>query len=224
MPNTYKITVINKTGGPQDYAFFNAPPIISGGASGAVWSNVMNTARNTPNDGQASFEVSLTYYATCGSFEGSLDQGSRVEVSKSVPIQLGSSNGGNITMGSSISLTVYDRSACDLGPPTNPGQGKLGNFQLDTACKPENAFTMQDAKDREFDHFSPLTIPWPHLLTPEQQTTFWSVSPLREVAVFPEPWPPLPRTPTPSTKSCHRSFSTSDPALVSRWGILSRPR
>ncbi|KAK8041562.1 hypothetical protein PG994_014569 [Apiospora phragmitis] len=70
--------------------------------------------------------------------------------SQSVPINLGSSNGGNITQGSSVSLTVYNQVACDLEPPTNPGQGKLSNFQLDTACKPENKFTMADAKDSKF--------------------------------------------------------------------------
>ncbi|KAK8137471.1 hypothetical protein PG984_002964 [Apiospora sp. TS-2023a] len=147
MPKSYKITVINKTGGPQDYAFFNAAPVVSGGMSGPVWSNVIKAADHTPNGGQASFEVFTTYYAICGSFEGSSDQGDKVTISKSVPVQLGSSNGGNITLGSSVSLTVYDQSACDLDPPVTPGQGKLGSFQIDTACNPENQFTMQDAKD-----------------------------------------------------------------------------
>ncbi|KAK7910617.1 hypothetical protein PG985_013098 [Apiospora marii] len=167
MPRSYKITVINKTGGPQDYAFFNAAPVVSGGMSGPVWSNVIKAADRTPNGGQASFEVATTYYAICGSFEGSPEQGNQVTISKSVPVQLGSSNGGAITLGSSVSLAVYDQSACDLDPPVTPGQGKLGSFQIDTACKPQNQFTLQDAKDSEL---TPHSYPKPIILDPVAST------------------------------------------------------
>ncbi|KAK8067365.1 hypothetical protein PG997_014112 [Apiospora hydei] len=141
MTNSYKITVINNTGGPQDYAFFSATPVVSGGFSGPIWSNVLKSAGHTPNGAQASFEVLTTYYATCGSFEGSPEHGGKVTISKSVPINLGSKAGGNVTPGSSVARRAT------LAPPTTPGQGKLGNFQPDTACKPENRFTMQDAHE-----------------------------------------------------------------------------
>ncbi|KAK8017877.1 hypothetical protein PG993_014203 [Apiospora rasikravindrae] len=146
MPNSYKLTVINETGGPQDYAFFNDTPLVSGGVSGPVWSNVMKSAVHTPNGGRASFEVQNTFHATCGSFEGSPEHGGKITISKSVPVNLGSKAEGNVTAGSSVALTVYNKTSCDLEPPTTPGQGKLGNFQLTTTCKPENAFTMQDAR------------------------------------------------------------------------------
>ncbi|KAK7965762.1 uncharacterized protein PG986_000039 [Apiospora aurea] len=116
MPNSYKITVINNTGGPQDYAFFSATPVVSGGVSGPIWSNVLKSAGHTPNGAQASFEVLTTHYATCGSFEGSPEHGDKVTISKSVPINLGSKAGGNVTPGSSVALTVYDQTSCDLGP------------------------------------------------------------------------------------------------------------
>jgi hypothetical protein len=147
MPNSYKITVVNNTGGSQDYAFFNATPIVSGGTSGAIWSNVMKAANNTPNGATATFEVSTNFHAICGSFDGNPSQGGRVSINKSVPISLGAKVGGHISLGSTIALSVIDKSACDLGPPTTPGQGKIGNFFLDTACKPGSEFSLQDAKN-----------------------------------------------------------------------------
>jgi hypothetical protein len=45
-------------------------------------------------------------------------------------------------MGSSVALNVIDKETCDLGPPTNPGNGKIGNFQLVTAS---DQFSYQDA-------------------------------------------------------------------------------
>lgn len=146
MPNTYKITVKNQTGGPQNYSFFSAVPILSGAASGNVWSNVLKSTNRAPNGSTSSFQLTDNYYAICGSFEGKPDHGGSITVSKSVPISLGSKSGTNVTMGSSVKLDVFDGQTCDLGPPSTPGQGKIGNFQLST----EGAnFTIQQAKDSE---------------------------------------------------------------------------
>ncbi|KAG6033869.1 hypothetical protein E4U41_006778 [Claviceps citrina] len=147
MPNSYKITVQNQTGGKQNYNFFSAQPVVSGGSSGTIWSNVMKSAKNTPNGGSAVFDVSTNYFAICGSFEGSPAAGGRISISKTVPVNLGAKTGANVTLGSTVGLVVNDRSACDFTPPTTPGQGKLGSFQVDTSYQPGNEFTMQDSKD-----------------------------------------------------------------------------
>ncbi|KAL2793185.1 hypothetical protein BJX66DRAFT_339091 [Aspergillus keveii] len=142
MPNTYRITIQNNTGAPQNYSFFSATPIVSGSSSGEIWSNVLKAANNTPNGAKAFLDVWTNYYAICGSYDGKPEQGARVSVSKSVPINLGSKSGGITMMGSSVALNVIDKETCDLGPPTNPGNGKIGNFQLVTAS---DQFTYQDA-------------------------------------------------------------------------------
>jgi hypothetical protein len=147
MPNSYKITVKNQTGGPQNYSFFSANPIVSGGTSGDIWSNVLKAAPNTPNGAKASLEVSNNYYAICGNFEGKPEQGGRISVSKTAAINLGSKSGGNVVLGSTVALTVTNKETCDLGAPTTPGAGKLGNFQLVTTVTPGREFTFQDAND-----------------------------------------------------------------------------
>ncbi|KAG6009553.1 hypothetical protein E4U54_008517 [Claviceps lovelessii] len=75
MTNSYKIIVKNQTGGKQNYHFFSAQPVVSGGSCGDLWSNVMKAANNTPNAGVASFQVSTSYYAICGSFDNSPSAG-----------------------------------------------------------------------------------------------------------------------------------------------------
>ncbi|KAG5938670.1 hypothetical protein E4U53_007961 [Claviceps sorghi] len=147
MPNTYTITVKNQTGGKQNYQFFSSPPAVSGGAFGSIWSNVMKAANNTPNDGSAALKVANNYYAVCGSFDGPPSAGASITISKSLPVNLGSQTGGKLTMGSTVSLVVNDKSACDMKPPQTPGQGKLGAFQFDTSYEPGFEFTMQDSKD-----------------------------------------------------------------------------
>ncbi|KAG5981475.1 hypothetical protein E4U55_002898 [Claviceps digitariae] len=147
MPNSYKITIKNETGGKQNYHFFSAQPVVSGGSYGSLWSNVMKVANNTPNGGSAMLDVARNYYAVCGSFDGSPAAGGSITISKSVPISLGAKNGANVTKGSTVNLIVNDQSACDYGPPTTPGEGKLGSFQVDTSYQPGNEFTMQDSKD-----------------------------------------------------------------------------
>ncbi|KAK1830480.1 hypothetical protein QBC39DRAFT_105951 [Podospora conica] len=145
---SYKLTVKNQTGGPQDYAFFSAPPIVSGGPSGEIWSNIMRVSPHTPNGAMSTLELSSSYYAICGSFDGTPEQGGQVSVSKAVSVKLGSSDGTNVTRGSTVALTVFEKESCDLGPPTTPGGGKIGNFQLDTSISsPDGAFTIQDAKN-----------------------------------------------------------------------------
>jgi hypothetical protein len=142
MVNTYKITVKNQTGAPQNYSFFSATPIVSGGNSGDVWSNVLKTAPQTPNGAVATLEVWSNYYAVCGSFDGDPNQGVRISTSKCVPATLGYKSGDNIVMGSSIPLKVINKETCDLGAPKNPGAGKIECFELTTAT---NEFTYQEA-------------------------------------------------------------------------------
>ncbi|EPS28333.1 hypothetical protein PDE_03279 [Penicillium oxalicum 114-2] len=144
MPNQYRLTVRNQTGGPQDYAFFSAPPLVSGAMSGEIWSNVLKASPSTPNGSVAMLDVWPTYYAICGRYEGKPEQGVRVSVSKSVPINLGSKTSGKVVMGSTTALQVINREVPDLGPPTDPGAGKLGSFQLLTG---KNEFTINEAKN-----------------------------------------------------------------------------
>lgn len=126
---------------------FSSPPIVSGAASGDVWSDVFETAHNIPNGAHASLQiVTNDCYAKCGSLDDNADHGAQVSVSKAVPVKLGSRLDGGITMGSSVALSVYDKESCDLSAPTDPGNGKLGNFELTTSS---HEFTVQDAKNRE---------------------------------------------------------------------------
>ncbi|KAG6009554.1 hypothetical protein E4U54_008518 [Claviceps lovelessii] len=73
--------------------------------------------------------------------------GGSITISKTVPVTLGAKNGSNVSMGSTVELVVNAKSAGDFNPPTTPGQGKLGSFQIHTSYKPGFDFTMQDAKD-----------------------------------------------------------------------------
>ncbi|KAM7207335.1 hypothetical protein V8F20_002397 [Naviculisporaceae sp. PSN 640] len=147
--SAYKLTIRNQTGVSQDYVFFSAPPMVSGGTSGPIYQHVMKAAPSTPNDGMVTLELSNKYYAIAGVYEKDDDSdGQSVSVSKSVPVELGhkASNGSDIVMGSSVTLTVKDKSSVDLGPPTTPGAGKLGCFQLNTAVSGDG-FSFQDAKN-----------------------------------------------------------------------------
>lgn len=154
LPNTYKITSKNQTGGKQDYNFFSAVPIVSRGNRGEIWSNVLKDARNTPNDGVVTFDITTTYHAICGSYEGSPTEGGRISISKSIPVDDGSDQSGSVKMGSSVHLTVFDQKTCDMEQKM-PGLGKLSNFLLDTTVNDTaNSFRIQDAKD------STLTSPF----------------------------------------------------------------
>ncbi|KAG6016119.1 hypothetical protein E4U43_004210 [Claviceps pusilla] len=126
MTNSYKIIVKNETGGKQNYHFFSAEPVVSGGAYGSLWSNVMKAANNTPNAGTASFQVSANYFAICGSFDNSPASGGSITISKTVPVTLGAKNGSNISMGSTVVLVVNAKSAGDFNPPTTPDNLLVG--------------------------------------------------------------------------------------------------
>ncbi|KAG5928069.1 hypothetical protein E4U42_001307 [Claviceps africana] len=146
MPNTYKITIKNKTGVMQNYHFFSSPPAVSGGTFGIIWSNVLKAANDTPDGGVASLQIANNYYAVCGSFDGAPESGSSVTIGKTVPVTLGARVGGEVTMGSTVTLVVNHRTACDLKAPETPGKGKLGAFEIDTSYEKGNEFTVQDAK------------------------------------------------------------------------------
>ncbi|KAL5610442.1 hypothetical protein FOBRF1_006559 [Fusarium oxysporum] len=147
--STYKITIKNQTGDYQDYSFFNERPTVAGGPTGGdIWSNVMKTAKRTSGkNGIATFEVSTEYFAICGTVQGQAGNGGKVSVSKTVPIQLGKLSAGKTTLGSTVPVTVTDKSSIDMDDPKNPGLGKIANFQFDTSfSNPQNAFTSADAK------------------------------------------------------------------------------
>ncbi|KAM0229089.1 hypothetical protein ACHAPO_010244 [Fusarium lateritium] len=146
---TYKITVKNQTGEYQDYSFFNERPTVAGGPTGSdIWSNVMKTAKRTSGKGGiAVFEVSTDYFAICGTVNGQPGNGGRIAVSKTVPISLGNRSAGAVTLGTTVPVTVTDKSSIDLGEPKNPGQGKIANFQFDTSFPDaQHAFAPTDAK------------------------------------------------------------------------------
>jgi len=156
---SYKITIRNQTGGSQFYSFFSDRPSVSGGVTGDLWSNVMKASPSTPNGGNATFEVGTKYYAIVGSFDGDAHHGGKVSVNKTVEIKLGAKNGPHITPGSSVNLTVTDKNSGDLSAATTPGQGKIGNFFVDTAANPPNTFTFQEAKNSKLpQENSPLEL------------------------------------------------------------------
>lgn len=144
MANSYKITIKNKTGAPQDYSFFSAPPLVSGGMSGDIWSNVIKAAPKTANGANAQLTVWANYYAICGSTDGTPDQGVSISISKAVKIALGSGTASSPSMGSTIALSAENGASIDLGPPTTPGKGKIGCFQLTTTG---SKFTVEQAKN-----------------------------------------------------------------------------
>lgn len=154
MPNTLRIKIKNHTGRMQNYSFMSATPLVSGGHSGSIFSNVMRAAPQIPNGAVASFEVSVNYHAVCGKFEGTPEHGGRFTIKKAVPISLGSRD----NPGSTVNLTVNSRSVCDLGPVTTPGAGRTSNFLLDTSTTPGKEFTEQDAKESESSPSSPFAI------------------------------------------------------------------
>lgn len=144
---SYKMIIKNQTGGSQFYSFFSDRPSVSGGVTGDLWSNVLKAAPATPSGANATFEIATKYYAIVGSFVGDAAHGGKVSVNKTVEIKLGAKNGPTITNGSSVTLTVTDQNSGDLSPPSTPGQGKIGNFFVDTAANPPNNFTFQEAKN-----------------------------------------------------------------------------
>lgn len=152
MSNSYKITIKNKTGAPQDYSFFSAPPLISGGMSGDIWSNVIKASPRVANGASTVLTVYSNYYAICGSSDGKPEQGVTVSVSKVVKINLGSGTSSAPVFGSTIKLSADGGESIDLGPPTTPGKGKIGCFQLTTL---DTKFTFQQAKDSELSVFFP---------------------------------------------------------------------
>ncbi|KAH8699361.1 hypothetical protein GQ44DRAFT_786983 [Phaeosphaeriaceae sp. PMI808] len=127
---SYKITIKNKMGGPQYYSFFCERPSVSGGVTGDLWSNILKAAPATPTGGNTSFEIATKYYAIARSFDGDATMVARSLSTR--PFQ------------SSLALrrTEYHKRAA-----TTPGQGKVGNFFVDTACNPPNVFTFQEAKN-----------------------------------------------------------------------------
>jgi len=155
MPSFYEVVILNETGGPQDYAFFSGTPNVSGGISGPILTNVIATAHHTPDSSSASFSMGTAYFAICGSYQGTIESGGTAIISKTVPVTLGSrSEGDVITKGSTVPLSVFEKSSCDLGSPTTPGGGKLGCFEISTVVESDtNAFTFKDAVNSETSFF-----------------------------------------------------------------------
>ncbi|KAK7423714.1 hypothetical protein QQX98_000904 [Neonectria punicea] len=104
------------------------------------------TRSTTANGGVASFEVSTSYFAIRGSYDGTPKENGKITINKTAPITLGQLTGGKTTLGSTVPLIVSEKTCCDLGEAITPGGGKIGNFQIDTAVKPGNEFSLANAK------------------------------------------------------------------------------
>ena len=154
MPATYTIEIFNQSGVEQDYTLFPARPLVSGSASGEIWSHVVSSQKAVPNGASVTFEVTDNYYAFCGHYDNPPTEGAKIVVEETVPVTLGTSYGTSFTMGSTVNLTVLGGKASKISTPVPPGKGKLGNFVIDTTLTPGNEFKIVEAKQSEC--FCPL--------------------------------------------------------------------
>lgn len=151
--SSYTIEVKNHSNHSQDYFLFSAPDSVSGDSSNDIWSNSMKTLK-TPKDGVATFEISRTYYAICGTFDADPQHGGKVSVYKTQPVKVGTDGGegkGSGSNGSTVKFSVVpgDDGACDISAAVTPGDGKVGSFVVDTGSD----FTVKDANKCESCRF-----------------------------------------------------------------------
>jgi hypothetical protein len=153
MADSVDITVKNLSGSSQDYALFADYPTILHGTVGAMWSNIMNAAPDTPVNGHASFNVSTQFLAICGMFKGQPESGGQLIITKTVPVNLGRYGRDDWMPGSTVGLVVRNQRTCDFKASDSPGAGVFGAFMLDTSTTPENTFTLVDSSKSEFQFF-----------------------------------------------------------------------
>lgn len=108
MPNSYNITVRNKSGSLQQYALFNKVPIVSGKVQEQVWSNIFAVDK-AAKDQEISFDLVNEYYAIVGKKKSNPSGSVTVTVTGTEPVTLGYTQpNGQPVPGTSLGMLVTE--------------------------------------------------------------------------------------------------------------------
>jgi len=143
MPNTYQISIVNKSGVSQSYLLFAAVPVVQTGASssGQVFQNVFMAAPPIASrpDGSSSttFTITRQFYGICGTSVQNLAAGVQVATSDYEAVTLGAGN----NPGTTLDFTTVGGAqfTIPLPPETAPAGGYIistdSSFQLPDPSK-----------------------------------------------------------------------------------------
>lgn len=108
MPNTYTITVKNRSGSLQQYALFNKVPLVSGKVQEQIWSNIFAVDKAS-NKQEILFELVNEYNAIVGKKRSNPSGSVTVTVTGTEPVTLGYTEpNGQPIPGTSLSMLVAD--------------------------------------------------------------------------------------------------------------------
>lgn len=108
MPNTYTITVKNRSNNLQQYALFNKVPIVSGKVQEQIWSNIFAVDK-AANKQDVLFELVNEYNAIVGKKRSNPSGSVTVTVTGTEPVNLGYTQpNGQPVPGTSLSMLVAD--------------------------------------------------------------------------------------------------------------------
>ncbi|WYZ35447.1 hypothetical protein EsH8_X_000094 [Colletotrichum jinshuiense] len=146
MVNKYTIIINNKTGSSQNYNLFSEKPEITGVVKSSIWTNIYQTAQGTPDGATAEFEMWKNYFAIVGTWKGGEKAGSKVSITQTKPVTLGTKAGDDSDVpGTTLTMITGSGAPSFEKAPASPTAWN-NSYEVDTG----NDFTLEDATERNF--------------------------------------------------------------------------
>ena len=156
-PAPYTISIRNKSSVKQSYAIFAEPPVIKSSSPDEVLvtTYIISVGHGVaPGAGEATFILSKSLYATCGTYDVEFEENSQfdkghatgTEIIDQRPVILGQQDAGDVLIrGTTLQVEVSD--GCPIFSKKNPDRtGKLDCFAMIT----REDFKVSEAKMNKF--------------------------------------------------------------------------
>lgn len=145
MPNSYNITIKNKSGNLQQYALFNKVPKVSGKVQEQIWSNIFAVDKAAHNQ-EIEFELVNEYNAIVGKKKSNPSGTVTVTVTGTESVTLGyTESNGQPVPGTSLRMLVTDDTP-QFSPAALPNASFPGAYEIRTGD-----FSNIDAKAGTFN-------------------------------------------------------------------------
>jgi len=141
MPNTYSITVQNKSGSQQQYALFNKVPQVTGKVQEQIWSNVFATGSGA-HDMSVGFSVTNETYAIVGMKKTHPSKKVIVSVAGSKPVTLGRTQADGQAVPGSTLKVIVNQTVPQFSTDALPDSSVPHAFSIQTG-----EFSNKEAKD-----------------------------------------------------------------------------
>ncbi|KAF7557635.1 hypothetical protein G7Z17_g522 [Cylindrodendrum hubeiense] len=125
----------------------NEKPEITGVVKSNIWTNVYQVAQGTPDDATAEFEMWKNYYAIVGTWKGGEKVGSKVSITQTKAVTLGSkAPDASDVPGTTLNMSVIGSGAPSFDKTPAPSSAWNNAYEVDTGSD----FTLDIATERNF--------------------------------------------------------------------------